>query len=195
MDQSAMRFGEGELKSIVPPGSSALVNSPVHTLYLPRVDIVGAISCDTPLAIRIMTPEQRKMLGVKGWRKEHVLGYLKRQLAPSVNQLEGDVFAIVVDKALRISPKDVVDAMHAGGCRRAKFAWLMPTAAAKYISPLDNNLWHEWKERVRKRKPKSVPGLAYIMRQEWWQQSTENICSYYRHCGLMQHADSTRGIL
>ena len=58
-----------------------------------------------------------------------------------------------MDKGLAFKKEEAKAALELGGTR--KEVWILPTNSAKYVSPLDNNLWHSLKERVRARKPRT----------------------------------------
>ena len=47
----------------------------------------------------------------------------------------------------------MLEAFKAGRCREVVDVLFMTTASAKYLSPLDNPLWHSLRETVRKQHP------------------------------------------
>ena len=49
------------------------------------------------------------------------------------------------------------------GCQDVQDIWFMPKQAAKRMSPLDNALFHDWKERCRKREPIRKNNIEQIM--------------------------------
>ena len=55
-----------------------------------------------------------------------------------------------------------------GGAQNVRHVWILPTNTAKYVSPLDNNLWHSLKQRVRARKPRTELGTAKIIKESSW---------------------------
>lgn len=78
---------------------------------------------------------------------------------------------------------------HDMGCQDVKHIWFMPPQAAKRMSPLDNALFHDWKERVRKRDPITKRNIQQIMADEWNNLPTSSIRSHYRHCLLPARHD------
>ena len=194
IDQSAIYLGAIPLRTIVPADESPTIATPVTTYFPPRVVVIGGVAYGATLPLQIMTPDDRKRLGIKGWRKRMVLDWMRVCLAPSINALGVDGMVVVADKALRIRPADIVDAVRAGGCSRVRTAWLIPTAAAKLVSPLDNTLWHEYKERVRKRLPTNIKQLRRALLDEWQAIDPEHIRNYYRHCALTRTADARAGL-
>ena len=65
----------------------------------------------------------------------------------------------------------------------------MPTHAAKRMSPQDNALFHEWKERVRKHAPLTKQSITQIMADEWNNLPIRHLAAYYKHCGLTSLKD------
>jgi hypothetical protein len=64
----------------------------------------------------------------------------------------------------------------------------MPTQAAKRMSPLDNALFHIWKERVRTHAPlTSDDNVVQVMTDEWNKLPKRRIQSQYRKCRLMRY--------
>ena len=46
-----------------------------------------------------------------------------------------------MDKGLAFKEEEAKEAFQLGGTRKVKDVWILPTNTAKYVSPLDNNLW------------------------------------------------------
>src|SRR4051794_1784824 len=65
----------------------------------------------------------------------------------------------------------------------------MPPEAAKRLSPLDNALFHDWKEAVRKRCPLTLRNIQQVMADEWNNIPASKIHAHYKHCGLTGRAD------
>jgi hypothetical protein len=66
----------------------------------------------------------------------------------------------------------------------------MPTNGAKRMSPLDNALFHDWKEAVRKRCPLTIGNIEQVMSDEWNNIKSETIAVHFRHCRLTPHSDA-----
>lgn len=64
-----------------------------------------------------------------------------------------------------------------------------PTLAAKRLSPLNNALFHDWKQRICSRCPLSLAELPGIMIDEWEGIDKELIQAHYRHCGFVRGCD------
>ena len=73
---------------------------------------------------------------------------------------------VTVDKA-SIHRHDILQVFHDRGCQDLREVLFMPTKSPKRISPLDNALFHIWKEHVRKHAPLTEDNVVQIMSNEW----------------------------
>ena len=121
--------------------------------------------------------------------KDTVLGFIRSKVAPAIVEVGVKEPKVVVDKALRITAAEIREELKEGGVNDALPPLVMPRATAKYLSPLDNTLWHELKDRVRKRKPTTASGMAGIIREEWNAITPAHLHHYYHHCGLTRRSD------
>jgi hypothetical protein len=193
VDQAHMKVNPGPTHGLALVGHSASVKGKRAKQWEDRVDFMGAVSGSTTLAIEFLTPKQRKDQGVRGWCKRHVLTFFRRKLARSVRKEEIDGVIVVVDKALRIRPHEIVAEMEEGGCRDIKRAIVMPPSTAKYLSPLDNTLWHQLKENVRNTRVDTVPRLVKAIRKEWKAITPDQLHHYWRLCGLRRRDNRLKG--
>ena len=65
----------------------------------------------------------------------------------------------------------------------------MPTQSPKRLSPLDNALFHIFKQEVRKHAPLTDDNIVQILSDAWNNISSKYIQSQHRKCGLMRGAD------
>ena len=79
-----------------------------------------------------------------------------------------------------------VEAFHDNGCQELVEVWKMPTKAGKRMSPLDNALFHHWKERIRGLGKVSKDNAIQRMSDEWNNLPSTLLRSQYRHCGLVR---------
>ena len=155
-----MRAEPRPRKGLAAPGRTARVKASKPQSYEPRVDFVGAISVDGPLAAMTMTSSERKEAKIKGIRKPQMKRFLRENLAPWLE----DGAIVVLDKGLNLKPSEVKEELKEGGAGDVKDVWILPTGTAKHISPLDNCLWHDLKEEVRKRSPDDEDETAEVVR-------------------------------
>jgi hypothetical protein len=135
----------------------------------------------------IYTPDERKELNVKGIKM--LIKYVQDILAQACGALDRYPLYLVLDKATCHSKAKLLEAFHDNGCQSLIDIWYMPTQAAKRMSPLDHSLFHDWKERIRKRHPITKNNITQLMADEWNNQPTAAIFSHYRHCGLTGRGD------
>ena len=69
----------------------------------------------------------------------------------------------------------------------------MPPYAAKRMSPLDNALFHEWKEKIRRRTLLTKENIEGIMADEWNKLNTKHLMAYYQFCGLTVTGGTVQG--
>ena len=69
---------------------------------------------------------------------------------------------------------------------------MMPSKAAKRISPLDNALFHDWKQAIRKHGPLTLRSLEQVMSDEWNKITKQQIQAHYHHYGLIGYTDVYR---
>jgi hypothetical protein len=62
----------------------------------------------------------------------------------------------------------------------------MPPNAAKRMSPLDNSLFHDWKEICRNHCPATTKNIEQVMNDSW---ANLNPAPHFRHCGLKRGQD------
>jgi len=193
IDQSRINLDGGPNYSLAPAGQPATIigRRPKH--WEPRVDFMGAVSGRRLLAFETKSPQERKAAGVKGWTKAMVLAFVREQLAPAVTEAELSGVTIVMDKALRITPEEVKSEMKEGGVDDVREVVILPTGSAKYVSPLDNTLWHELKQRVRARSTPTVEAAITALEQEWNAIPTASLGNSYRHCALTRGSDAFAG--
>ena len=99
-----------------------------------------------------------------------------------------------MDKGLAFKKEEVKEALQDGGATNLHDVWIFPTNTAKFVSPLDNTLWHGLKDRVRARKPETEDSTARIMKKEFMATLPTEIQNYYSHCCLTKRADPYQGL-
>lgn len=193
IDQSRINLNPGPNMGLAPLGAPAVIKAPKPAHWEPRIDFMGACSGSQLLALETKSATERKEEKVKGWRKNHVLAFVRDQLAPAITAAHLSGVTVVLDRALRIRPDDVTAALVAGGVHDAKEALVLPAGTAKYISPLDNTLWHEMKQRIRARAITTEDEAVAAIREEWEAVSVSHLRNYYHHCALTARTDPQKG--
>jgi len=65
----------------------------------------------------------------------------------------------------------------------------MPTASGKYIAPLDNPIWHTYKEIIRSQHPITTTNLPSLLSQIFLLLSKQQIKNAYRKCAIVRGAN------
>jgi hypothetical protein len=185
LDEVAIKLNEAENYTIVLPGEKEYVTVTDNTTYAPRYDMIACCNGDKVLPAVIFTPEDRIRLGVKGITKQMLETAVDNIIAQAIAGLDEYPVCLIIDKAT-IHKKDILEVFHDRGCQDLKEVLFMPKKGPKRVSPLDNALFHIWKERVRKHAPLTKDNVVQIMSNEWNSISSKYIQSQYRKCGLMR---------
>ena len=156
IDGSGMRFEPRPLTGLAPSGQTPKTSVEKAEKYEPRVDIMGAISYNGPLRVRQKLPSKGeqsqtrlKKIGVKGYTKPMVKNFLRLRLAPKIKAMKVERVILCMDKGLSFKEEEAKEQLRLGGANNLEAVWILPTNSAKYVSPLDNTLWHSLKQRVR----------------------------------------------
>jgi hypothetical protein len=136
----------------------------------------------------ILTPTDRKTRKVDGVRKEIVNEWIINTLSPAINRLRINNIYLTCDKSRAHNRRDMIEALKAGKCKSVVDVCNMPTASAKYVSPLDNPIWHKYKEVIRNQYPITTTNLPSVLSQTFLSLSKEEIKNAYLKCAI------TRGV-
>ena len=202
LDGSGIRAEPRPLKGLSPIGQPANTSAEKPEKYEPRIDIMGAICYHGPLACETKTSKQRRAIpnpkkgkiGVKGYTKSMVKNFLRMELSPKIQDTKAKEVIVCMDKGLAFKEDEAREQFRLGGASKVKAVWILPTNTAKYVSPLDNTLWHSLKERVRARKPKTEAGTARIVKQEFMRFTESEIQSHYRKCKLTRNSNPSEDL-
>ena len=134
----------------------------------------------------VYTPNERKEEGVKGINTAMLLNYIRNLLAQAVGALDVYPIVLVLDKSRIHNTEEIIQAFHDWGCQELTQVVKMPTQAAKRMSPLDNALFHDWKERCRKHTRITNRNIEQIMADEWNNSTPAQLNAHYHNCLLFQ---------
>ena len=118
-----------------------------------------------------------------------VKNFLKNKLAPKIKSMEVQKVIVCMDKGLAFKEQEAKEQLRLGGAHNVEKIWILPKDTAKYVSPLDNTLWHSLKEKVRARKPRSEAATARVIKEEFMGITQMEIHNYYRNCKLTHRSD------
>ena len=185
LDETHCRINEVPTHSLVLPGESASVTVTDTGSYAARIDMFACIHESGTLPALTITPAQRKKEGVQGLNTELLIRYITKTLSPAVAALAQSSYVLVLDNARIHNSSKIIDAFARAGVTIEELIY-MPTLAAKRLSPLDNALFHDWKDTVRSHCPLSLSNLPRIMVREWKALDKHLIQSHYKHCGFVR---------
>ena len=91
-------------------------------------------------------------------------------------------------------PEEVKEELKAGGAE-VEDVWILPTGTAKHVSPLDNCIWHDVKEAIRKSAPNDEDETAERMHDSFMALDAEKLKHHYRNCVLTTGSDFYKGLI
>jgi hypothetical protein len=180
LDETAVRLSEAPTSTIVLPGEQAYVLVTETESYSKRFDMIACINGSKSFAPCIYTPKERSDAGVRGINTEMLLDYIYSTLGQETAALDNPPLTLVVDRARIHNEEKVLEAFRERG-GHVMSVLKMPTNAAKRMSPLDNALFHDWKEAIRKHGPLTMRNISQVMADEWNNISSDKIAAHYRH--------------
>jgi DDE superfamily endonuclease len=189
LDETAIRVSDAPRNTLVMPDEQPIVVVEDNSSYAARYDMIAVTTGTEVLPPVIFSPEDRETRGVDGIQGWMLNEYILDILARSIAALDRYPMYLVVDRSTAHNSETMMESFHCGGCFEIVDIMKMPTKAAKRISPLDNGIFHEWKDRVRKHNLLTSKNIESVMVQEWENISQENISHYYKHCGLTHGQD------
>lgn len=189
LDETGFRVSEAPTHTITLPGESAYVVVDDTSSYAKRYDMIACCTGKELLPPIIYTPSERAEAGVKGVNTKMLITYIQTLLAQAVGALDRYPMYLVLDKASCHNEQKIIEAFHDNGCQELVEVWKMPTKGGKRMSPLDNSLFHDWKERCRNKGPIHQSNIEQQMADMWNQLPTRLLQSHYRHCGLIRWHD------
>ncbi|CAF0985160.1 unnamed protein product [Didymodactylos carnosus] len=148
-DETAVYYTMYPRRTLVAPGQQALIIVDKPSAYASRYDLTGAINGSQPIACMVLTPDDRKEKDIKGVRKHIVNEWILKKLAPAINRLAIDNVYLICDKSRAHNKLDMMQAFKDANCPPVIGIHYVSTASSKYISPLDNPIWHSLKETHR----------------------------------------------
>ncbi|CAF3491093.1 unnamed protein product [Rotaria sp. Silwood2] len=152
---------------------------------VPRKTLVApAIVGNRVLPPIIFTPEDRRTRNVKGINSDLFIEFIENVLCPSITELDPCPMYLVSDKSNIHNASKIEQAFRNVGYTGLTEVLILPTQAAKRVSPLHNTLFHEWKERIRKHSLLAEETLSTTMINEWYNTNEENIKHHYDHCAI-----------
>ncbi|CAF1344407.1 unnamed protein product [Rotaria sordida] len=171
-------------RTLVASGYQPLIIVDKPTAYAERYDFIGAINGSQAIACMTLTPVDRRNKDIKGVRKEVVNEWIMKSLVPAIDRLHIDGMHLIWDRSRTHNKANMMQVFRNGKCKSVIDIHYMPTASAKYISSLDNPLWHSFREVIRKQHPLTTSSLPSILSQTFYSLSRKEISGAYRKCAI-----------
>jgi hypothetical protein len=188
LDETAVRISEAPGRTLVLPGEEPIIEATDTSSCARRYDMIACCTGKEVLLPKIFTPKERASADVRGINKAMLQQFIDDSLAQAVEGLDRYPLILVLDKA-PTHTGDLLQSFHDRSSYSITEVALMPTASAKRLSPLDNSLFHDWKERVRKRAPLTDSNITQVMADEWNALPPELLRAHYKHSGLTRGTD------
>jgi hypothetical protein len=185
LDESSLSLSCISSHTLVAPGNQPYILTTDNTDYANRYDMIGIITTQGVLPPVLYTPKDRQEAGVKGITSNLFLNAFRNLLAQCIGSIDDYPLVLVLDRASIHQSDELLQVLHEWGAQNVVDIIKMPTQAAKRMSPLDNALFHEWKELCRNKEIIEKQNVVQIMSDSWNSITPQHIHSYYEHCGLM----------
>lgn len=187
LDETAVRLSEAATRTIVLPGEQPFVLATETASYAARYDMIACCVGDRVLLPKIYTPQERSDAGVRGINGDMLRQFVDDMLAQAVEGLDRYPLTLVLDRApIHLNLDSLLQAFRDRSSESITEILLMPPNAAKRLSPLDNSLFHDWKQEVRKGCPATRINLERLMSDAWEKMKPG---PHYKNCGLTANTD------
>jgi hypothetical protein len=187
LDETALRLSAAPNSTLVLPGEQPLIEATDTSSYAARYDMIAVCTGDRVLLPKIFTPKERKGADVRGINGAMLLQFIDDTLAQAVEGLDRYPLTLVLDRApIHKNVEQLMQAFRDRGSESIKEILLLPPNAAKRMSPLDNSIFHDWKEECRRHCPATPDNIEQIMNDAWVKVTPG---PHYKHCGLMGYKD------
>ena len=185
LDETHKRDGDVHNYTIVLEGEAPYIESTNTSSYAPRYDMIACCSGTTALPPVIYDQTERE----RGVTQQMLLQHIRDLLAQAAGALDVYPLVLVVDRSAIHQPDNMLQEFHDWGCQEMTEVLLMPPAAAKRLSPLDNSLFNLWRQRVLAEGGLTKSNIRRRMSDAWNSITAEDIHAQFRNCGLMRHQD------
>ncbi|CAF4998505.1 unnamed protein product, partial [Rotaria sp. Silwood1] len=189
LDETHIKINEVPRTTLVATGEKPYVIVTDSSSYAARYDMIAAVVDDQVFPSIIYSPADRKTKNVKGINNNMLIDFIEKILCPSSSTLDHCPIYFVLDKLHIHNISKIKEALDNFECTKSVEILFISTQAAKRINPLDDALFHEWKERGRQHSLFTEETLATTMTNEWFNTRKDNIKHYYDHCGITYGQD------
>jgi hypothetical protein len=187
LDETALRLSEAATHTLVLPGEQPYVVATETSSYSRRYDMIACCVGDRVLLPKIFTPQERSDAAVRGINGAMLQQFIDDTLAQAVEGVDRYPLVLILDRApIHLNTDAILQTFRDRSSESIKEILLLPPNAAKRISPLDNSLFHVWKEECRKHCPATASNIQQIMNDSWSKMEPH---PHYKNCGLTGSKD------
>lgn len=187
LDETALRLNAAPTRTLVLPHQQPYVIATETSTYAARYDMIASCVGDRVILPKIFTPKERAGAGVRGINSAMLHQFIDDVLAQAVEGLNRYPIILVLDRAsIHLDTEAILQAFRDRSSESIKEILFMPPNAAKRMSPLDNALFHEWKDQCRTHCPATKKNIQRIMSDAW---NKMKPFPHYKHCGLTRGTD------
>jgi transposase len=182
LDETALRLSAAPNDTLVVADDDGIIEATDTSAYAARYDMIAVCSAERVLLPKIFTPKERADAEVKGINGPMLLQFIDDSLAQAVEGLDRYPLTLVLDRAsIHKNTQQIMQAFHDRGSQSITDILLLPPNAAKRMSPLDNCIFHDWKEECRRHCPATRENIEQIMNDAWMKVQPG---PHYLNCGL-----------
>jgi hypothetical protein len=187
LDETALRLSAAPNRTLTLPGEHPYVEATETSTYAARYDMIAVCTGVETLLPKVYTPAERKGAAVRGINAAMLHQFIDDTLAQAVEGLDRYPLTLVLDRAsIHLNVDNIRQTFRDRGSEAIKDILLMPPNSAKRLSPLDNSLFHDWKEACRKRCPVTKCTIQRVMADAWNKLPQRLLHAHYKHCGLVR---------
>ena len=180
LDETHLRLHETPLNTIVLPGEKPILQSAATANFAPRFDMIAFCTGAETLLPMNYAPKERG----KGITTAMLIQFIDDIWAQAVGALDRYPLYLVLDCASIHNEEKIFEALHDRGRGEIVKIIKMPAHSAKRLSPLDNAIFHDWKQLARRMQPLSLRNMKRVMSDAWEQVSAADLRAHYYSCGL-----------
>jgi hypothetical protein len=185
LDETHMRLSDAPLRTLVLPGEQPYVVTLATESYAPRYDMIASCTGTEQLIPIIYAPKER----AAGITTQMLVDFINDLWGQAVGALDRYPLTLVIDAASIHNVEKIKEALEELGRGEIVDIIKMPAHSAKRLSPLDNALFHDWKQAVREMGKLTPQNIQQHMTSAWDQLPAEFLDAHYKNCGLVRGTD------
>jgi hypothetical protein len=185
LDETYMRSSDAPLSTLTYPGEDSYVETESSSRFAARFDMIACITGKEVLPPMVIAPKKRR----KGITAATLINFMRNVLAQAAGALDRYPMLMVLDRSSIHKVAEIKEVFIDWGCQSLTEVVLLPAASAKRLSPLDNALFHDFKENVRKMGKIKKSNLQQKMSDAFVNMEPRLLQAHFRKCGLMRGTD------